>query len=231
MKLSQVVPWGRSFDEYQRMFDLSQADLAGPVLGCGDGPAAFNATLTGMGGQVISCDPLYRFDPHAIAQRIEQTAPTVIEQTRQHAADFVWRDIPDVDALAALRLGAMSAFLDDFRAPDRSNRYVAAALPHLPFGEGAFRLAVCSHLLFLYSEHFDTAFHADALREMARVADEARVFPLVDLYTQPSCHLEPVIQTLESQGYDVRVETVSYEFQRGGNQMLRVRPPAPARSG
>jgi hypothetical protein len=37
--LDQVVPWGRSFDEYQRMFALTGADL-GLILGCGDGPAA-----------------------------------------------------------------------------------------------------------------------------------------------------------------------------------------------
>ena len=30
--------------------------------GCADGPASFNAELSGRGGRVVSCDPLYRFD-------------------------------------------------------------------------------------------------------------------------------------------------------------------------
>jgi len=33
-KLNRVVPWGRSFDEYRRMFALSDCDLRGRVLGC-----------------------------------------------------------------------------------------------------------------------------------------------------------------------------------------------------
>ena len=40
-----VLPWGRSYDEYLRMFGLSEADLDKRFLGCGDGPAAFNAQL------------------------------------------------------------------------------------------------------------------------------------------------------------------------------------------
>jgi hypothetical protein len=39
MKLAEVIPWGRSFDEYRRMFALTDGDLAARVLGCGDGPA------------------------------------------------------------------------------------------------------------------------------------------------------------------------------------------------
>ena len=52
-----VVPWGRSFDEYRRMFDLSAQDLELRILGCGDGPAAFNASMRQRGGRVVSCDP------------------------------------------------------------------------------------------------------------------------------------------------------------------------------
>jgi hypothetical protein len=40
--LDQVVPWGRSFDEYRRMFALSDDDLGLRILGCADGPASFN---------------------------------------------------------------------------------------------------------------------------------------------------------------------------------------------
>ena len=44
-KLDQIVPWGRSFDEYVRMFGLTDLDLGKTILGCGDGPASFNATM------------------------------------------------------------------------------------------------------------------------------------------------------------------------------------------
>ena len=51
-------------------------------------------------------------------------------------------------------------------------------MPDLPFDDGAFDLALSSHLLFLYSEQFDLGFHVRALEEMLRVAAEVRVFPL-----------------------------------------------------
>jgi hypothetical protein len=56
--LDAVVPWGRSFDEYRRMFAMSEADVHSRILGCADGPASFNAEATRRGLRVISCDPL-----------------------------------------------------------------------------------------------------------------------------------------------------------------------------
>ncbi len=61
--LDKVVPWGRSFDEYQQLFALTPADLERRILGCGDGPAAFNAEATRRGARVVSCDPLVCVQP------------------------------------------------------------------------------------------------------------------------------------------------------------------------
>ena len=41
-RYQDIVPWGRSFDEYLGMFDLSEDDLARDIVGVGDGPASFN---------------------------------------------------------------------------------------------------------------------------------------------------------------------------------------------
>ena len=46
MKLEKVVPFGRSLDEYIKMFKLTVADLGKRILGVGDGPASFNAEAT-----------------------------------------------------------------------------------------------------------------------------------------------------------------------------------------
>jgi hypothetical protein len=58
--LDQVVPWGRSYDEYVAMFALTEVNLRKRILGCGDGPASFNAGLTRRGGAVVSAQGLYR---------------------------------------------------------------------------------------------------------------------------------------------------------------------------
>ena len=39
IRLSEVIPWGQSFEEYRRMFALTDENLAERILGCGDGPA------------------------------------------------------------------------------------------------------------------------------------------------------------------------------------------------
>lgn len=47
-----IKPWGRSFEEYVRMFSLTPADLKRKILGCGEGPASFNAELAERGGKL-----------------------------------------------------------------------------------------------------------------------------------------------------------------------------------
>jgi hypothetical protein len=221
--LSSVVPWGRSFDEYRRMFALTDADLAGRILGCGDGPASFNAEATRRGTEVVSCDPLYQFSAGQIRQRIDETAPEVLEQARRNAHEFVWDEaIPDVDGLQRVRLTAMSAFLDDYTPGRAGGRYVDASLPALPFAAGAFDLALCSHFLFLYSQQLDETFHVQSMRELCRVARDVRIFPLLALGGQPSPHLGAVRDALTREGWQASIERVPYEFQRGGNEMLRV---------
>src|SRR5262245_25629740 len=157
--LAEVVPWGRSFDEYCRMFALSKGDLAGRILGCADGPASFNADATRRGLHVISCDPLYRFDAAGIRGRIDATFDEMLEQTRKNRSEFVWDAIPGVDELGRLRRAAMDLFLEDYGGSGRSGRYVAAGLPSLPFVDGSFDVAVCSHFLFLYSLALNEDFH------------------------------------------------------------------------
>ena len=228
--LDQVVPWGRSFDEYQRMFALTPFDLAQPILGCGDGPASFNAEATARGIRVTSCDPIYQFDEAQLRQRIDETSAEVLEQTRRNAHEFVWPTIGTIEDLRETRMTAMRLFLDDFVAGKASGRYRADALPVLPFADDTFGLALSSHFLFLYTTQLGDTFHLEALREMCRVAREVRVFPLLALGSRPSPLVPVVTADFQSRGFDVQILPVPYEFQRGGNQMMRISRRAPSSS-
>jgi SAM-dependent methyltransferase len=221
--LDKVVPWGRSFDEYVGMFDLSRADLRRRILGCGDGPAAFNASLTRQGGCVVSVDPLYRFAAEEVRRRIDETYADVIDQTRRNSHEFVWTSIKSADELGQLRRAAMEEFLSDYPRGVQEGRYVEASLPGLPFADKEFDIAVCSHLLFLYSEQLTEDFHIASIRELCRVAGEARIFPLLELGARESRHLQSVTAILTTAGYSVTIVPVPYEFQRGGNRMMKVR--------
>jgi hypothetical protein len=230
--LDQVVPWGRSFDEYRRMFALTEDDLDLTMLGCGDGPASFNAEATRRGRRVVSCDPIYRFEKPEIQDRIAATFDQIVDQVRRNAHEFVWQEgIRTVEELGQVRMAAMRLFLDDYDEGKAAGRYVAAELPVLPFGDAAFDVAVCSHFLFLYSSQLGEAFHRAAVQEMCRVAVEVRIFPLLALGGDRSPFVDVCLQDLRDRDYDASIETVPYEFQRGGNQMMWIRPRVrPARS-
>ena len=55
-----IVPWGRSFDEYLDMFNLSEDDLARGIIDVGGGPAAFNARMQQRGTPIASIDPVQK---------------------------------------------------------------------------------------------------------------------------------------------------------------------------
>jgi hypothetical protein len=222
IRYNDAVPWGRNFNEYRHMFSLTDADLGGKILGCGDGPASFNAQMSARGQRVASCDPLYQFTAQQIQQRIDVTYQTVIEQTRLNANKFVWGTIASPDALGQIRRAAMADFLADYSQGSIEGRYVAAELPDLPFADQSFDIALCSHFLFLYSDHFSLDFHRQAIQAMCRVAGEARIFPILDYNANCSPFVDPLVHDLAKSGYIVNIETVDYEFQRGGNQMMRV---------
>ncbi|KAA5545441.1 SAM-dependent methyltransferase [Roseiconus nitratireducens] len=220
--LDHVVPWGRTHDEYVRLFDLQDADLTRAILGCADGPAAFNACWTRRGGHVVSCDPIYQFSVDQIRSRVMTVADIVVKQTQSNLEAFVWSsDLPDVGALRSRRLRATDAFLDDLREGKREHRYVTGQLPTLPFADDAFDLVLCSHYLFLYGD-LGLEFHLQSVAELCRVGGEVRIFPLTQLDGQPSPFVEPITQQAKRSGYHVERRRVDYEFQRGANTMLRL---------
>jgi hypothetical protein len=220
--IDRVYPWGRTLDEYRRMFALSDGDLAGRIVAVADGPASFNAEMTALGRRVVSCDPLYRFSVEEIRGRVNATRDVMMRLVRENAHRFVWDDIASPEALGELRLGAMQLFLDDFEVGKQQRRYLDRSLPELGFEAGSFDVALCSHFLFLYADEFPLRFHVQSALELARVARDVRIFPLLDLRGEPSPHVDGVVDALQTRGLRVTRQRVAYEFQRGGNEMLRV---------
>ena len=205
------------------MFALSDADLQLRILGCADGPASFNAEATRRGTAVISIDPLYRLDSDTIRDRIAATYGQMLEQTQRNNQQFVWDTIQSVEELGRIRMQTMEAFLENYDLGKIQGRYVDAELPSIAFPAKSFDLAVCSHFLFLYTELLSEAFHRSAILDLCRVAREVRIFPLLALDGRTSPYVPSIVDGLRD-SWEVSLETVQYEFQRGGNQMMRIRP-------
>jgi hypothetical protein len=222
LKLDDVVPWGRSYEEYVEMFDLAPQDLDGRTLDCAAGPASFNAEATQKGFRVTSCDPLYQFTVEEIATRIDDTYETVVAGAEDNRDRYVWGKIGSPEHMGEVRMASMRRFLEDFPPGLEKGRYRADKLPSLGFKDGEFDLALSSHFLFTYSEQFSADFHVAAIEEMCRVAGEARVFPLLNYDGRPSWVVHPVVSELRARGYRAETQRVSYEFQKGGNRLLSV---------
>lgn len=222
MQLENVVPFGRSLDEYIQMFGLTTADLQRSILSVADGPASFNAEGTQLGYNIKSIDPLYGFTAEEIKSRFEQVVDGIIAQIRNTPDDWVWSYHRSPDDLRKNREQVIQRFCQDYELGKAAQRYEMGELPQLPYQDEAYQLGLCSHFLFLYSDHFDQNFHVAAVREMLRVCQEVRIFPLLTLMLQPSPHLGPVMEKLAASGYRCEIQQVPYELQRGGNQMLKL---------
>jgi hypothetical protein len=221
MTLDEVIPLGRSMREYELMFALTANDLKKNILGCADGPASFNAEMSWEGHNVISVDPIYAFDKFEIRNRFYDTLDFVIQQVSATPVDWSWKIHKDPEDLRRNRITVMECFVVDYELGKSQGRYRVGTLPNLQFGDKSFELALCSHFLFLYSNQLDINFHIEATKELCRVAEEVRIFPLLGLDCKPSPYLDSVREALRMAGMRSEIIEVEYEMQRGGNQMIR----------
>lgn len=220
--IHDTVPWGRNLDEYIAMFGLTDGDLTKRILDCGGGPASFNAEMTAQGRKVVSCDPIYQFTREQIEARIAEVYPVILREMELNHHTFVWDTLKSPEHVGETRMAAMRTFLADFDAGKAEGRYLNESLPTLPFADGAFDLALSSHLLFLYSAALSLDFHLAAIREMLRAAKEVRIYPLTQMGGGLSPHVAPVIAALTAEGYQVEKVPTTYEFQKGAREVLRI---------
>lgn len=223
MELDSIVPWGRNLSEYREMFSLSENDLNKKILGCADGPASFNVELTQRGGSCLSIDPIYQFDVDQIRSRIDSVYKKIMAKMELDKDKYLWDSIRSVEALGDQRMAAMQNFLDDYPQGKGDGRYKYATLPNLELENDSFDLALCSHLLFLYSEQMDLESHISSLLCLSKIAKELRIYPLITLRGEPSPYIEPVMSEFSRRGFDIGLESVDYRFQKRAEEMLVIK--------
>ena len=112
-------------------------------------------------------------------------------------------------------------FGTDF-APDDA-RYVAAALPWLPFPDDRFALTLSGFLLFVYPELFGPDDLLAALRELTRVTrGEVRVYPVMSSAGEPYAELPALRAALAGRGVatEIRRTGCAWNTTADSDQML-----------
>ncbi|TCC53588.1 hypothetical protein E0H75_07850 [Kribbella capetownensis] len=206
----------RSYAEYEAMFDLRE--LPDSVLDCCAGGASFTAEAAARGVDAIAADPAYELEPSELVDTVRRSLPATAGIVDEHQGSFVWHWYGSPERKDQYRIEAADRFLQDVSvAPER---YIAAGLPELPFGDRRFDLVLCSHLLFTWADKYDRDWHLAALRELIRVSNaEVRIFPLVlQGAGEPVAFLPEILDELDGITWETR--KVPYEFQVGANEML-----------
>ena len=148
-----------------------------------------------------------------------------MRQTTEHRHKFVWTRIKTPEELGQVRLAAMTRFLADYDIGKRGMDAMSPASCRI------FRFKVgmpmtwpfvrISYSCILTS---NARFSSNAIEEMCRVAHEARIFPATELQCDTFAVCGADVERIGGvRGTTLRWKRFPYEFQRGGNQMLRVR--------
>lgn len=225
IELPSVSFFGRTLAEYSQFFSLKIAELRGrAVLDVAAGPSSFTAEACRHGVDAVAVDPLYGCTVDALGAHVQLDYERMFTQMREKPHLLRFRSFPSIDAAEIDRRTAAQRFLTDYTAHFVHGRYIGAALPRLPFLDGAFDLVLCAHLLFLYARRFDFAWHLEACRELVRVSTgEARIHPLCGPGGRRYPELSRLRRELLDHGITSEIINVDYEFFAGTSSMLVLR--------
>lgn len=221
-KLRSVAFFGRTLAEYLQMFALDLESLRGrKILDVASGPGSFVAEAFAMGLDATGCDPMYAQDAATIAAQGKRDIDSCREQIRKNPGVLVYRDIEE---FYAEKYSALEKFAADFRHRCGESRYVAGALPVLPFEDRAFDLTLTGNFLLVYAPladggmhdgaEFDLEFHRRAFRELARVTQSELRVAGMHTWTQPPKphpYCEPLVAELEASGFTVELVPSDYD--------------------
>jgi hypothetical protein len=250
VELSPVSFFGRSFNEYLQFFALDPTALRGQaVLDVGAGPSSFVAEACRRGVDAVAVDPLYGAPTATLAGRVQHDYRGMFAQMRAKPRLFKvngrtvsplstrWPKSPmgsaprsraffsSLDEAEVDRRAAAQRFLADYDVHYAHRRYIGAALPQLPFLDGAFDLVLCAHLLFTYADLFDFEWHLAACRELVRVSGgEVRIHPLCGRNGKRYAELDRLRAELLAGGIASEIAPVAYEFFAGASSMLVLNP-------
>lgn len=223
LNLDKVALIGRTFEEYEKIFRLSDFKSNNiTILDVGSGVSSFCAEASKRGMKVKAMDPIYGYDLIELEVKCSKDLDLVIKELNGVEYLYIWEIFRSKDDLKRQREKAYKRFIKHYR-DNKSKLYIPEEMPKTTLNNNQFDIILSSHLLFLYDHIFDYSFHKETIMEMLRICSkEIRIFPLVNLYGKKSTFLLEFLNDTNFRGYEKSIERVEYEFIRGGNEFLRI---------
>lgn len=216
-----VVPgWIYGLAEYQQIFALEETDLTKSILDFPGSIGSFNAEMQAKGRSVTSGDAIYNlsFDAMQVfAEKLFQANQDNLRAQPQLLQDAA---AGFEETLSAWEMHK-ALFLADYAKGISEKRYQSVLMPHLPYQDHQFQLALCSDYVFHRFAQNDCT-PENVVAELCRVAEEVRVFPLLDDAGDVAASLGPLMLEMQQNNYGIEIRQVPFEVLKGGNAMLRI---------
>lgn len=212
--------WIYDFSDYNQMYDLTAVDFKKKILDFSAGISSFNAQAHAQHYSVISLDAAYHFSAAQMKAHAQQLLQTVIAQLKEEPLRLQNASSAQLQQVMARWEKTQNVFLKDYETGRLEKRYQPIVLPTLPFATQEFQLALCTNFIFHHA--FSQKKIQTVLQELARVADEVRVFPLLNSSGKMPDELGPLMLYFQQKKYGIEVREVAYHTLKGGNAMLRI---------
>lgn len=216
-----ISTWIYNLADYCQIFDLKEEEFQLKILDYPSGIASFNAEMHRLGHNVVSADTLYKKTVPELQEFAKVFCEGQINLLHALKNSLQKTDQQNLRSIEKKWRLSKKIFLEDYSAEKHRSRYRSVEGLELPFDDHEFKLALCSDFMF-HSESLQQLSSGQRLQELCRVAEEVRIFPLLDENGNISESLGPVMLAMQDNNFGIEVREVPYTKIKGGNAMLRI---------
>lgn len=220
MENNHISVWGRTLEEYRKIFSLYKLTPQTKIISIADGPSTFNLQLREIGLQAISVDPIYNLSVDNLKACFEESYLFNKNFFYQYPDKFNLTSSEEVETLLSKRRKTFENFINDYI--QNRNNYQFGKLPALNFNSKSFDLCLCSNFLFLFEHLFDFDFHLNSIKELLRIGSEVRIFPLYNNNGQLSNYVSEITEYLSENNFKWTIESNDYHIYKYGNRFLKI---------
>lgn len=229
LSINEICGLGYSVDDYKKMFDLSDDDLNRNILDYRSGANVFCQEIYNQNKSEASiikaCDPIYQMNITDLKKLAKASIDKLNQEYKANKSKFTL-NTADFEKFIEQRINNINIFFSEFEVNKNNNLYTLDSLPSLSFEDEKFDLALVNYYFFSYSEILGLDYIVAGLKELIRVANEVRIFPLVNHSGEYSDAVPMVLGKLQENDLGAEIKEVEFGLWQSENAMMKVWSPA-----